>query len=198
MLQQAKQAEMQRPPARLRPAVFLDKDGTLIENVPYNVDVSLMRWMPGAEECLRELHAAGYELLVISNQSGVAEGYFPESALEAVEARLQEMAGAIGVQLKGCYYCPHSADAPGCDCRKPMPGMIHRAAEIHGLDLQASWFIGDILTDIEAGNRAGCRSILVGSEPVPDPCPALVRPYAICPDLAAAARSILSSEGASA
>ena len=175
-------------------AVFMDKDGTLIQNVPYNVEVSLIRWMPGAEEALRRLSGAGYRVFVVSNQSGVAEGYFPESALAGVETTLRRMARDVDVELAGFYYCPHSARTGDCECRKPMPGLIHQAAREHSIDLRGSWFVGDIMSDIEAGNRAGCRSILVGSEPVPDLCPPLCRPFAVVADLSEAAQIILRNE----
>jgi D-glycero-D-manno-heptose 1,7-bisphosphate phosphatase len=95
-----------------RVAVFLDKDGTLIEDVPYNVDPDLIRLTDGDLDGLRMLHAAGYLLIVVSNQSGVARGYFEESALGAVEARLRAMLGAAGVPLAGFYSCPHHPDGP--------------------------------------------------------------------------------------
>ncbi len=148
-------------------AVFLDKDGTLIEDVPYNVNPALIRLTPGAEMGLRLLHQAGYQLIVISNQSGVARGYFPEAALTGVEARLQQLLGDFGVPLTGFYYCPHhpqgqvAAYAIDCTCRKPEPGLILQAAQEHGIELSQSWFIGDILNDMEAGMRAGCRTILL-------------------------------------
>ena len=115
-------------------AVFLDKDGTLIEDVPYNVDPALMRFLPGTAEGLRAIHAAGFRLIVVSNQSGVARGYFPETALAAVEARLRAMFAEAGVPLAGFYYCPHHPDgsvdryAVRCHCRKPSAGMVERAA----------------------------------------------------------------------
>jgi histidinol-phosphate phosphatase family protein len=149
------------------PAVFLDKDGTLVEDVPYNVDPTLLRLMPQAAEGLRVLDAARYRLIVISNQSGVARGYFPEEALAAVEVRLRELVQDAGARLAGFYYCPHHpkgvvpAYAVVCDCRKPAPGLIVRAAREHGVDLARSWFVGDILDDIEAGRAAGCRTILI-------------------------------------
>lgn len=149
------------------PAVFLDKDGTLIHNVPYNVDPSLIRMMPGVPEGLLLLHQAGYRLFVVTNQSGIARGYFSEAALGAVAARLGTLFAEAGAPLAGFYYCPHHIDgvipdyATACDCRKPAPGMLHRAAHEHRLNLARSWFIGDILDDIEAGHRAGCRSLLV-------------------------------------
>lgn len=153
-------------------AVFLDKDGTLIQDVPYNVEPRLMRLMPGVARSLRILHAAGYRLIVISNQSGVARGYFPEGALVAVEARLRALLAQAGVPLAGFYYCPHHPEgsvpeyAIDCFCRKPEPGLLLRAARAHHIDLRQSWFIGDILNDIEAGHRAGCRTMLldVGNE----------------------------------
>jgi D-glycero-D-manno-heptose 1,7-bisphosphate phosphatase len=151
------------------PAVFLDKDGTIIENVPYNVDPAQIRWLPGAPEGLRLLHQAGYRLIVITNQAGVARGYFAEAALGAVEGWLREAMAAMGVPLTGFYYCPHHPEGTvspyttTCACRKPEPGMILRAARDHQIDLDRSWFIGDILHDIEAGRRAGCKTIMVDS-----------------------------------
>jgi histidinol-phosphate phosphatase family protein len=148
-------------------AVFLDKDGTLVEDVPYNVDPALIRLTPRAEEGLRALRAAGYRLFVISNQSGVARGYFAEDALAAVERRLRELLHEAGVALAGFYYCPHHpqgvvpAYAVACGCRKPAPGLVERAAHEHGLDLARSWFVGDILDDVEAGRAAGCTTVLL-------------------------------------
>jgi D,D-heptose 1,7-bisphosphate phosphatase len=150
-----------------RPAVFLDKDGTLIEDVPYNIDPERIRLSAGAEEGLRKLHQAGYALVVVSNQSGVARGLFAEDALAGVRQRLEELLAAFGVPLAGCYWCPHHPGgsvaryALACDCRKPAPGLILQAAREHGLDLARSWLIGDILNDMEAGHRAGCRTVLL-------------------------------------
>src|SRR5579871_1015067 len=106
-------------------AVFLDKDGTLIEDVPYNVDPDRIRLSVGAMEALQTLHDAGYQLVVVSNQSGVARGRFPEAALAEVEKRLRELLAAAGVPLAGFYYCPHhpaghvAPYAVDCSCRKP-------------------------------------------------------------------------------
>lgn len=137
-------------------AVFLDKDGTLVENLPYNVDPGRIELSRGAERCISALSSSGYRVIVVSNQPGAALGYFPEAALKEVEERLRSLLPA----LDGFYYCPHSPDA-GCRCRKPAPGMLERAAREHGVALSASWMIGDILDDIEAGRRAGCRTILL-------------------------------------
>jgi histidinol-phosphate phosphatase family protein len=150
------------------PAVFLDKDGTLIRDVPFNVDPERIALMPGVASGLRALFDAGYRLCVVSNQPGVAMGMFPHAALQGVEARIRELAGECGVALDGFFWCPHPAPRGenakiACMCRKPMPGMLLVAARQHGLDLARSWMIGDILDDIEAGHRAGCRSVLVNT-----------------------------------
>jgi D-glycero-D-manno-heptose 1,7-bisphosphate phosphatase len=184
-----------------RAAVFLDKDGTLIVDVPYNVDPVLVRLTDGALDGLRALHDAGYLLIVVSNQSGVARGLFKEEALGAVEARLRGLIAVAGPPLAGFYYCPHHPDghvepyAIACTCRKPAPGLLSRAAREHGVDLGRSWLIGDILHDVEAGRRAGCRTVLldVGHETewqlTPDRTPDLV-----ATSLSDAARLILRDE----
>lgn len=149
------------------PTVFLDKDGTLIEDVPYNVAPDKIRLTNGAAEGLKRLQKAGYRLVVVTNQSGVARGYFPEQALQAVEERLRELLRAHGVVLEGFYYCPHHPQGKvprytrDCQCRKPKPGLLLEAANASGTDLSRSWLIGDILHDIEAGRRAGCRTVLL-------------------------------------
>ncbi|AKP90560.1 D-glycero-alpha-D-manno-heptose-1,7-bisphosphate 7-phosphatase [Achromobacter ruhlandii] len=183
----------------LRPAVFLDKDGTVLADVPYNVDPARMVYAPMAFAALNRLGAAGVALVVVSNQSGVARGLFPVAALEAVRVKLAAMFMAAGAWLEGFYWCPHHPSgrvagyAIECDCRKPRPGLLLRAAGELGLDLSRSWFIGDILDDVEAANRAGCRSLLldVGHETEwrtgPDRTP-----DARAPDLDAAARRVLA------
>jgi D-glycero-D-manno-heptose 1,7-bisphosphate phosphatase len=146
---------------------FLDKDGTLVENVPYSVDPDQIRLTAGAGEGLRLLSAAGYLLVVVTNQSGVALGYFAERALRGVELRLRALLQEEGVPLHGFYYCPHHPEGcvPAytgpCSCRKPAPGLILRAARDLAVDLPRSWLIGDILHDVEAGRCAGCRTVLI-------------------------------------
>jgi len=182
-------------------AIFLDKDGTLIDDVPYNVDPRQIRLAPGATEGVSLLAEAGYALVVVSNQSGVARGLFPENAIEAVERRIRELLAALQVPLAGFYYCPHHPQgkiaryAIECSCRKPAPGMIHDAALELGLDLTNSWVVGDILDDVEAGHRAGCRAVLIdnGHETAWRWNPRR-RPDAVAPDLAVAARVILAAD----
>lgn len=152
-----------------RAAVFLDKDGTLIDDVPFNVDPQRVTLARGAGEALRALKAHGFLLIVVSNQAGVAMGRFPLQALAGVERRIQELLAPSGVGVDAFYYCPHLREAQNvryaiqCLCRKPQPGLLRRAAREWCIDLTSSWLIGDILDDVEAGNRAACRTVLVDS-----------------------------------
>ncbi|HWT70920.1 MAG TPA: HAD family hydrolase [Oxalicibacterium sp.] len=184
-------------------AVFLDKDGTLIENVPYNVDPRHIVLSPLAGEGLRLMQQLGYKLFVVSNQAGVAMGHFDESELDAVWHQLDSLLLQEGVKLTRCYYCPHHPEGivrpytRVCDCRKPGPGLLLRAAAQHDIDLSASWMIGDILNDVEAGHRAGCRSIMIdnGNETEWELTPARV-PDAFVTDLREAAWLIESEQQA--
>jgi D,D-heptose 1,7-bisphosphate phosphatase len=148
-------------------AVFIDKDGTLIPDIPYNVDPSKIILFEGAAKSLRDLKACGYLLIVVTNQSGVAHGYFEESALNAVKETIQQQLGQEGTSLDAMYYCPHHPEgriaeyALACNCRKPKAGMLVNAAQNFDIDLSRSWMVGDILNDVEAGNTAGCRTILI-------------------------------------
>lgn len=148
-------------------AIFIDKDGTLVENVPYNVNPGLLELTWQAGSALQLLRQMGYALIVVTNQPGVAKGLFTETALDVLHHRLAEMLAQYGVALDGIYYCPHSPEGVinrytiSCTCRKPMPGMLFRASREHDIDLRQSWMIGDILNDVEAGRRAGCRTVLI-------------------------------------
>ena len=148
-------------------AIFLDKDGTLVDDVPMNVDPARVRLARGALDALVRLHALEFRFAVISNQPGIARGLFAEEALQPVASRLRALLGAAGVPLDGFFYCPHHPDGTvaryrmSCDCRKPAPGLIHRAASLLGAELARSWLVGDILDDVEAGRRAGCRTVLL-------------------------------------
>lgn len=149
-----------------RGAVFLDKDGTLVEDLPYNVDPDRLLLLSGVRAGLRALHDLGYPLVVVSNQPGIAKGYFSARSLQGVFERLEQLAQ---VPFAGFYFCPHHPDgsirelALPCTCRKPAPGLLQRAARDLGAELGRSWMIGDILNDIEAGRRAGCNTILVAN-----------------------------------
>jgi D,D-heptose 1,7-bisphosphate phosphatase len=148
----------------MSPAIFLDKDGTLIHDVPYNVDLDKIRLCAGVADGVERLHQAGFRLVVVTNQSGVARGYFEEAAIAPVEQHLRQL---LQVPIAGFYYCPHHPDgvvadyAIRCNCRKPKPGMLLQATADLGIDLDRSWLVGDILNDVEAGRRAGCRTVLI-------------------------------------
>lgn len=180
------------------PAVFLDKDGTLVDDVPFNVDPRHIRLAAGAAPGLCLLAEAGYQLIVISNQAGVARGHFTEAQLAGVERHLRALLADIGVRLGGFYYCPHDPQgsiapyAVSCACRKPAPGLLLRAAATHDIDLARSWFIGDILDDIEAGNRAGCRTVLIYGNETQWRWSRERRPHAIVDDLDDAACTVLA------
>jgi D-glycero-D-manno-heptose 1,7-bisphosphate phosphatase len=151
----------------MKPAIFLDKDGTVIVDVPYNVDLARIELQVGCGEALRRMQRLGYALVVVSNQSGVARGYFSLSAVGPVEQHIRQLLAAEGVSLSGFYFCPHFEHgavqefAVPCECRKPRPGMLLTAARELSIDLERSWMIGDILDDVEAGHRADCAAILL-------------------------------------
>jgi len=182
-------------------AVFLDKDGTLIDDIAYNVDPRRIKLAPGAAEGLYLLVRRGYRLIVVSNQPGVALGIFPEHALRTVEARLRELLHDVGVPLAGFHYCPHlpagmvAEYAVPCTCRKPASGLLSHAAREHGVDLESSWMVGDILDDIEAGRGAGCGTVLIdnGNETEWDLTPER-RPDKVAADLFEAAALIVSTD----
>ena len=183
-------------------AIFLDKDGTLIDDLPYNVEPRLICLASGAGPALRLLARLDYRLFVVSNQSGIAEGRFGEEAMQPVADRLADLLFRENLTLDGFYYCPHHPQgvvaqyALPCHCRKPMPGMLLRAAHEHGIDLRASWMVGDILHDVEAGNRAGCRTLLIdnGNETEWRLGPRRI-PTRMAPDLYSAAVLIASHGG---
>jgi D-glycero-D-manno-heptose 1,7-bisphosphate phosphatase len=152
---------------QLYKAVFIDKDGTLIPDIPYNVDPDLVTVEQETIEGLRLMKDDGFLLIVISNQSGVARGYFTEEELGKVWNKISGLLQKDQLAIDAFYYCPHHPDAIMkqyallCDCRKPLPGLILKAANELKIDLSQSWMIGDILNDVEAGNRAGCSTILI-------------------------------------
>jgi len=148
------------------PAVFFDRDGTLIEDVGYLSDPAAVSLLPTVADALRRLRAAGYERVVVSNQSGIARGLFDESALQRVESTLLELLDAEGAGLEAFYSCPHLDE--GCDCRKPLPGLLTRAAHERNLDLTRSYLVGDRGRDVAAGHAAGVKTVFVTTGPDDD------------------------------
>lgn len=190
-----------KPLIKMEKAVFIDKDGTLIPDIPYNVDPNLIQISPEAIEGIRLLRENGFLIIVISNQSGIAKGYFNEDALEGVSVKISSILKEYELDVDAYYYCPHSPDgvieeySVSCNCRKPMPGMICKAAEEFNINLSRSWMVGDILNDVEAGNRAGCRSILINNGNETEwVMSELRRPYAWALNVHEAASLILQSE----
>jgi D-glycero-D-manno-heptose 1,7-bisphosphate phosphatase len=180
----------------VRPAVFLDRDGTVIEEVGHLGEPERVVILPGIPQALRKLSGAGFALVLVTNQAGVARGMFTEEDVAAVNGRTADLLEAEGVSLDGIYHCPHHPDFTGpCDCRKPEPGMLLSAARDLDLDLSGSWMVGDHPSDAGAARAAGARPIIVrtghgllpGSDHDPGPNVTIVD------DLAAAAELILGA-----
>jgi D-glycero-D-manno-heptose 1,7-bisphosphate phosphatase len=157
-------------------ALFIDRDGTLVHPGHYPSKPEQLRLYDDIGPELRALQQAGFHLVVITNQAGIARGYFTEADLLRMHDHLRSKLEQLGVTLDAIYHCPHHPAgaipelAVHCDCRKPQPGMLLKAASDLELDTHSSWCVGDILDDVEAGNRAGCRTILVdlGTEKSPE------------------------------
>jgi D-glycero-D-manno-heptose 1,7-bisphosphate phosphatase len=144
----------------VRRAVFLDRDGTVNEEVSYLDDPDRLRLIPGAAEAIRLLNEAGILAVVISNQAGIGRGYFSAATVEAIHERLAEQLASGDAHLDALYYCPHHP-SEGCDCRKPKAGMLVRAAREQGIDMGRAFMVGDKVSDLDAGRRVGCRTVLV-------------------------------------
>lgn len=160
----------------MRGAVFLDRDGTLIRNHHYGCDPDAIELLDGVIQGLKLLKEAGFRLVVVTNQSGIARGFFTEAQLQEMHSRLAGLLERQGVRIDAIYYCPHHPEGTVphysivCDCRKPRPGMVERACTDLHIDPTSCWLIGDILDDVEAGKSVGCRAVLldVGTEGVPE------------------------------
>lgn len=151
----------------LRPAVFLDRDGTI------NVDTGFVRrprdvaLVPGAAQAIARLNAAGVPVVVVTNQSGIGRGLFTRDEYEHVRARIDALLAAGGAHLDATYHCPHDPDTTDCDCRKPGPALFRRAAEEHGLALDRSWYVGDRWRDVVPALTLGGEGLLVPSAATP-------------------------------
>lgn len=186
-----------------RPAVFLDRDGTLVEDVDFLTEPDQLVLLPGAAAAVRALNEAGVAVALVTNQSGVARGLLDEERLRHVHERLAEMLAEGGARLDGIWYCPHHPDEgeppyrAACECRKPAPGLLRAAADALDLDLARSFVVGDSVRDVEAGAALGVPGILVATGNgarqraslgrVTGPAPRFA------PDLAAAVRMVLAS-----
>lgn len=152
-------------------AVFLDRDGTLIEDRGYLGDPDEVQLLPGAAEALCRFAEAGHKVIIISNQSGIARGLFDETDLDEVHARMEQLLAAEGAAIDGAYYCPYLDGSEAkvkryrrdSELRKPKPGMLLQAARELNIDLKRSWMIGDSPRDVEAGDRAGCKTVFLSN-----------------------------------
>ena len=148
------------------PTIFLDRDGTINERVEkgYVTSWDAFRFLPGAKEALRRLAQEGYRVLVVSNQAGVGKGLMSQTELDRITTRFCRQVDRSGGRIDEVFYCTHTP-AEECDCRKPKPGLLLRAAEKYGVLLDRAYFIGDSDSDVLAGQRAGCRTILIRARP---------------------------------
>ena len=145
-------------------AVFLDRDGTMNKAVPYCRHPEDFQLFPGTGRAIRLLNERGYKVIVITNQSGVARGYFTENTLGLIHQEMRNQLAAENARVDAIYYCPHHPD-DNCECRKPKPGLLRQAASEHGIDLTSSVMAGDKNTDVLAARAAGCVPVLIGPEP---------------------------------
>lgn len=150
----------------MRRAVFLDRDGTINVEKEYLYRIADFEFVPGAVDAVRMLNESGYFVVVVTNQSGVARGYYTEEDVENLHRHIGKELEKSGARIDAWLYCPHHPDGRGsyslpCNCRKPLPGMLKEAARRYDINLEASIMIGDKLADISAGQAAGCRTILV-------------------------------------
>ncbi|ABY36929.1 MAG TPA: D-glycero-beta-D-manno-heptose-1,7-bisphosphate 7-phosphatase [Chloroflexus aurantiacus] len=179
-------------------AVFLDRDGVINHNRPDHVkNLAEFQFLPGALTALRLLTSAGFRIFVITNQAAVGRGLMTVEALEEIHAHLRAIARYHGATIDDIRYCPHTPEER-CGCRKPQPGMIQELAARHQIDCRATFLIGDALTDIAAGQRMGCQTILVksgrGSAELQKPELRRYQPTHIADDLLAATRWLLQEE----
>ncbi len=150
-----------------KPAVFIDRDGTLSEEIGYVNHADRFKLLPASGKAIRKLNEAGVPAVIVTNQAGVARGYFPEERIRQVHERMAALLAEEGAILDGIYYCPHHADVgeppyrKDCNCRKPRTGMIEQAARELDLDMSASYVVGDKFSDIELARRVGCKGIFV-------------------------------------
>lgn len=145
-------------------AVFLDRDGTIARDVHYCRQVEDFELLPGVPEAIRMLNENGFKVVVITNQSGIARGYFTEDTLAQIHQKMKDELAKHGAWVDAIYYCPHHPD-DNCECRKPKTALFHKAAKDYNIDLKASHAVGDMAIDIEAGKALGLRTALVTTGP---------------------------------
>jgi histidinol-phosphate phosphatase family protein len=168
-------------------AAFLDRDGTIARDGPYCSRVQDFELLPHVPQAIKLLNEHGFKVVVVTNQSGVARGYFTEETLRQIHQHMEEELAKYGAGIDAIYYCPHHPD-DGCDCRKPKPKLILQAAEELGINLAFSYMVGDMMQDVIAGKTAGCKTVFLNPDPYPnDAGPNAGNPDHIAPDLMEAA-----------
>jgi D,D-heptose 1,7-bisphosphate phosphatase len=171
-------------------AVFLDRDGTIARDVHYCRRAEDFELLPGVPEAVRLLNHSGFKVVVVTNQSGIARGYFTEETLAQIHDKMRSELAERNARVDAIYYCPHHPDE-GCSCRKPGTALFHKAAEEHGIHLPGSYVVGDMQMDIDAGKALGAKTVLVTTGPqslAPSPQP----PDHVAPDLLRAAKWIVA------
>ncbi len=176
----------------MKKAIFFDRDGTLIIDRVYLNDVNQIEYLPGVFSALKSLQDAGFIFVVVTNQSGVARGIVDLKNLELIHQKITADFEKNQIHFAGFYFAPHSVES-NHRTRKPNPGMLEDAAHEHGIDLKQSWMVGDRMTDVEAGHRAGTRTILLPGVDHPEKSQ-FEKPTAFVPDLLAVAEFILVSK----
>ena len=181
-----------------RPTVFLDRDGTLNVEVNYLHRIADLVLIPGAAAAIKRLNQAYYYVVVVTNQAGIARGYYDEAALHQLHEHLLSVLAAEGATIDAFYFCPHHPDFTGpCACRKPGTGMLLQAVQDLNIDLAHSWLVGDTASDLAAGREVGCRTVLVrtgyGRKTERDLVADEPHPIAIVDDIGAAIDFILST-----
>jgi D-glycero-D-manno-heptose 1,7-bisphosphate phosphatase len=177
---------------RARPAVFLDRDGTVIEDRHYLADPDGVALLPGAADAIARLNRAGLPVVLVTNQSGIGRGYFTEADFQQVQRRLESLLREAGAHLDAVFHCPHPPDA-ACPCRKPAPGLFLQAADRLAVDLRASFLIGDRPRDVLPGIDLGASGYLIGGRDA-EPAGSLPRILRV-PSLGAAVERILGEAG---
>lgn len=174
-----------------RRALFVDRDGTVIREKDYLADPDEVELLPGAADGLAAFRAGGYEIVIVTNQSGIARGLYGDAAYRAVEREVERQLSALGLDVLDAYHCPHHPDFTGpCECRKPAPGLFLQAAADHGIDLARSIYVGDRIRDVEAGISLGGTGILVRTGYGEEEAASAPPEVRVVPDLAAAARYV--------
>lgn len=182
----------------MKRAFFLDRDGTINVEKEYLFQIADFEFIPGVPEAIRMINDAGYLVVVVTNQSGVARGYYSEEDVEILHRHIAGELRSAGAHVDAWLFCPHHPSGRGsyalpCDCRKPLPGMLQEAARRYDIDLESSIMIGDKLADVEAGLAAGCRTVLVRTGYGAEEAELAGSETIVCDDLLTAVQELLST-----